>query len=344
MFRWYIERREKFLHGRDTNRKSLPFEWGLEHLGLSPNGNSTAALRAYVSRALTDSSAFYACGPAPFYKFDGEILKFPSAVETLYPENNTVYGRVFESAKKNQAVVVLPQWNCKWDGQITLCRMLQRAGISSVRLSMPYHHYRKPAHLERAEYLVSSNVGRTISAARQSVLDARRTADWLFQRGYQRVGIIGTSIGSCIGFLTFAHDERFSAGVFIHVSSFFADVVWSGLSTSHVRQSLEGSIDLEQLRYLWSPISPYPFIKRLRGSSRKMLMLSGRYDMTFLPSLSRQAYAEFDRCAVRYELAWMPCGHYTMGQLPFSALAGYRIIRFLRNCLSGMILPARITL
>ena len=43
------------------------------------------------------------------------------------------------------------------------------------------------------------------------------------------MGLIGTSIGSCIAFLTFAHDERFSTGVFIHVSSYYADVVWNGL-------------------------------------------------------------------------------------------------------------------
>ena len=266
-------------------------------------------------------------------EFDGEILKFPSALETPYPENNTVYGRVFESGR-DLAVVVLPQWNSKWDSHVTLCRVLQRAGISSVRLSMPYHHHRKPAHLERSEYVVSSNVGRTIAASRQAVLDARRTADWLLDRGYRRVGIVGTSIGSCIGFLAFTHDERFSTGVFIHVSGYFADVVWNGLSTSHVRKSLEGSIDLEQLRFFWSPISPYPFIKKLEGSQRKMLTLSGRFDPTFLPSLSQQAYDEFDRCALQYELAWLPCGHYTMGQFPFSAMAGYRIVRFLRSALA----------
>ena len=49
-----------------------------------------------------------------------------------------------------------------------------------------------------------------MNAIRQAVLDTRRAADWLFERGYRRVGIVGTSVGSCIGFLTFAHDERFS--------------------------------------------------------------------------------------------------------------------------------------
>jgi len=329
MLRNYIERREKSFHGRDTNRKSLPFEWGLEHLGLDRNGNSPTALRDFVSAALIDSPSFYACEPAADYEFDGEVVKFSSALQTPYPENNTVWGRFFD-AGKDVAMVVLPQWNCKWDdGHITLCRVLQRAGISSLRLSLPYHHYRRPAHLERSEYLVSPNVGRTLAAVRQAVLDTRRAADWLFERGYRRVGILGTSVGSCIGFLAFAHDSRFFTGVFLHISSFFADVVWTGLSTTHVRQSLEGAVDLQQLRFLWSPISQYPFIKRLRGSKRKMLALSCRYDLTFLPELSEQAYQEFDRCSLPYELAWLPCGHYTLGQFPFSAIAGYRIVRFL---------------
>jgi len=330
MFRSYFERRESSLYGRDNNRQSLPFDWGLEHVGLEANGSASSALREYVSRALRDSSTFYSSEPTTNYALDREILKFPSAIATPYAENNTVWGRFFD-ARSNLAVVVLPQWNCKWNGQVPLCRFLQRMGVSSLRLSLPYHHHRKPSHLERAEYLVSSNIGRTLSAIRQAVLDSRRAADWLFARGYKRVGVLGTSVGSCIAFLAFAHDERLSIGAFIHVSSFFADVVWNGLSTKHVRHSLEGAIDLQQLRYLWSPISPYPFIERLRRTDREILMLSGCYDTTFLPELSQQTFDEMNRCSVSYKHVWLPCGHYTMGRFPFNAMAGYQVVRFLAS-------------
>src|SRR5262245_9788125 len=330
MFRKYIERREISFHGRDDNRKSLPFEWGTEHLEIDPNGNAQAAIRDYASRALSDSSTFYSCEPTTHYRLDRDILTFPSAIETPYPENNTVWCRFF-AAGKDLAVVVLPQWNCKWDGQVQLCRVLQRVGVTSLRVSLPYHHHRKPPHLERAEYLVSSNIGRTLTGIRQAVLDARRAADWLFARGYRRVGVLGTSVGSCIGFLAFAHDDRFSIGAFIHVSSFFADVVWNGLSTKHVRKSLEGAVDLRQLRFLWSPISPFPFIKRLGGTDRKMIMLSGRYDTTFLPDLSQQTFDEMNRVGVPYKQVWLPCGHYTMGRFPFNAMAGYHVVRFLAS-------------
>jgi len=36
--------------------------------------------------------------------------------------------------------------------------------------------------------------------------------------------------------------------VFNHASSYFADVVWKGISTGHVRKGLKGNIELEDLR------------------------------------------------------------------------------------------------
>jgi len=329
MFRRFIESRERAHHARDNDRRTLPFEWGLEHVGLPPTDNPEAALIQYSANALADSDAFYSYEPTNQYTFDGHLLKFPSYVETPYPANNTVCGRFFEAAGKDLAIVVLPQWNCKWEGQVGLCRMLQHAGISALRISMPYHHDRKPPEIERSEYLVSPNVGRTLTASRQAVVDARRAADWLFDRGYKKVGLVGTSIGSCIAFLTLAHDERFSTAVLIHGSTHYADVVWEGLSTSHVRKALEGVIALDRLRPLWEPISPFPYIKRLRGSCRPIMMLSGRYDLTFPARLTQLGHDEFDRHSVSIRKEWLACGHYTMGKFPFQAIAGLKIRGFL---------------
>jgi hypothetical protein len=40
--------------------------------------------------------------------------------------------------------------------------------------------------------------------------------------------------------------------------------VWHGLSTEHVRAGLDRHITLEQLRHAWMPISPWPFIERVK--------------------------------------------------------------------------------
>jgi hypothetical protein len=212
-----------------------------------------------------------------------------------------------------------------------LARLLQRMGISALRLSLPYHDRRRPGELERAEYLVGPNLGRTIASTRQAVLDVRRAGDWLESRGHARLGILGTSIGSCVGFLTMAHDPRFQAAAFIHVSSHFADAVWKGLSTEHVRQSLERVIDLDELRRIWAPISPYPFIQRLTVHRPEMLVLSGRYDLSFPFDLTEVSFAEFERHDLRHEQVVLPCGHYTMAHFPFNVIAGFRIGKFFRR-------------
>jgi hypothetical protein len=127
--------------------------------------------------------------------------------------------------------------------------------------------------------------------------------------------------------LTMSHDARITAGVFNHISPYFADVVWRGLSTRHVRAGLEGHIALDALREIWLPISPWPFIDRVRG--RKVRLIYALFDETFPVDLSRMFLAEFDRRQVPYDLARLPCGHYTTGKAPFKFLDGYYLTEFL---------------
>jgi hypothetical protein len=334
MLRNYIEGRERRWHQRDSNRFPRPFEWGIEHLNLKNGTDPRAALETFAAEAVQGSERFYAYSPTEDYQFDGYTLQFPSSVETPHLVNNTVRGRFFPAAGP-LAVIVLPQWNAQRGSHIGLCRILQRFGISALRLSLPYHDDRRPLELERAEPLVGPNVGQTIATTRQAVLDVRRAADWLANRGYTRLGVLGTSIGSCIGFLAMAHDARLQYNAFIHVSSYFADVVWEGLSTSHVRESLESTIRLEELRRFWAPISPYPFIQRLSDSQTPMLVLSGRYDLSFPFHLTRQSFEEFDRHRVPYERVLLPCGHYTMALSPFREIVGFQIVKFFRRYREG---------
>jgi pimeloyl-ACP methyl ester carboxylesterase len=188
-----------------------------------------------------------------------------------------------------------------------------------------------PPELTRADYIVSSNIVRTAQVCRQAVLDARRAIAWLAREGYDRIGILGTSLGSCLAMLTTAHEPLVRAAALNHISPYFADVVWEGLSTAHVRQSLDGEIDLERLRRMWLPISPFPFLERVKD--RKVLLVYARYDLTFPVRLSRMLVEEFRSRAVDHEVAILPCGHYSTGVAPFSWMDAYVMIRFLRRTL-----------
>src|SRR5260370_711582 len=87
------------------------------------------------------------------------------------------------------------------------------------------HDSSRPAEIRRADYAVSANIGRTMDACRQAVLDVRCCLDWLQQQGYERLGITGTSLGSCYAFLAAAHDSRIQVAAFNHASTYVADVV-----------------------------------------------------------------------------------------------------------------------
>lgn len=328
--RW-MDRWERKLAGRDTNRQVRPFEWGLEWLGCTGNGGGHARMEAFSTSVLADSEAFFSYRtPADFHLKDG-CLTFTSPVACPHPENNRVWADFFPVESGGRAVVVLPQWNAGADGHVGLCKLLNRFGITALRMSLAYHDRRMPAHLERADYHVSSNVGRTIQAGRQSVIDTRACLDWLEQRGYSRLGVLGTSLGSCIAFIAAAHDPRVAVGVFNHVSTWFGDVVWTGLSTAHVRKGLETHLTREQLRRYWAPISPASYLDRMEGRRMRSLLIWASHDTTFLPVLSRQVLEEFRRRGLDHEVFNLPCGHYTTGQFPFKIIDGLVMCRFLRK-------------
>ena len=205
--------------------------------------------------------------------------------------------------------------------------------MSALRLSLPYHDERMPPELTRADYIVSSNVARTVQVCRQAVLDARRAIAWLAKQGYDRIGILGTSLGSCLSLLTTAHEPLIRAQALNHISPYFADVVWRGISTHHVRQGLDGHIELDLLRALWKPISPRWYLERVRD--RQTLLVYARYDLTFPRDLSEDLVNEFAERGIPREVAVLPCGHYSTGKAPFKFVDGWVLTRFLRRALLG---------
>jgi len=331
----------RFFHGWERRLASVtkdrvvrPFEWGDEWIdppGPEGTGLLVPELRHWVDGIMRDTPAFFDTPPTSDYDFDagkGE-LRFPSALTTPHPINNTVFARWFASTDAKRAVVVLPQWNSDADGHIGLSRLLARFGVSALRLSLPYHDVRMPPELTRADYIVSANIARTIQVCRQAVLDARRAVGWLALQGYERIGILGTSLGSCLAMLTSAHEPRIRAQALNHVSPWFADVVWRGLSTHHVRESLEGNITLGDLRELWRPINPWSYLDRVGNT--KTLLVYARYDLTFPVDLSRILVDEFARRKLPHEVSVLPCGHYSSGIAPFSYMDAYVLISFLRR-------------
>lgn len=340
MLKRYMHRREREHAMRDNNRIVRPFEWGMEFVTEHPNGaNPREFFREYAKKTVAESDEFFCSPKISDYELthDSRLtihdLKWTSGIKTDSPENNTAYAHYFPvKDNKKSAVLILPHWNAKAGTYFDLAKMFNRVGISALRLTLPYHEKRNPPELERADYLVAPNVGQTLQSLRQAVVDTRSAVAWLKRQGYEKVGLVGTSIGSCVGFFAFVHDLQIDAGCFNHVSGYVADVVWNGLSTHHVKEGIGKNVSLDELREYWLPISPMAYMDKLASlSPRPQRYIYTLYDLTFPLDLSRQMLKAIRESGIKHDAISIPCGHYTLGEKPWVYIDGYKIISFLRK-------------
>jgi len=295
---------------------------------------------------------------------EAEFLRFTSPVRTRYPENDTVNARWFPApehrfprqksvistgaeggveksaslprtphspnGKPKQAMIVMPQWNADAFSHNALCTLFNRFGISCLRLSKPYHDIRRPAELERSDYAVSANVGRTTEACRQAVVDIRSCIDWLQQQGYEQFGVLGTSLGSCYAFIAAAFDPRLQVCAFNHASTWFGDVVWKGQSTRHIRAAFEQSgLNQDQVRQIFSIVSPMSYMDRFAATPKRSLVVHATYDLTFPLEYSLDVLKNFDALNIDYVSKVLPCGHYTTGETPYKYIDGWYLGSFI---------------
>jgi hypothetical protein len=272
---------------------------------------------------------------------EAQFLRFTSPVLTRYPENDTVNARWYpahpetQNGKPKQAMIVMPQWNADAFSHNALCTLFNRFGISCLRLSKPYHDIRRPAELERSDYAVSANVGRTTEACRQAVVDIRSCIDWLAAQGYEQFGVLGTSLGSCYSFIAAAFDPRLQVCAFNHASTWFGDVVWAGQSTRHIRAAFEqAGLTQDQVRQIFSIVSPMSYMDRFAKNStpthpRRSLVVHATYDLTFPLEYSLDVLKNFDALNIDYVSKVLPCGHYTTGETPYKYLDGWYLGSFI---------------
>ena len=347
MIKRYMHGRERHFAMLNDNRVVQPFEWGFEYVGGNhDNEEPHHFFSRYAAETVKNSDAFFFSPEVTDFSPESrlkpaeesplkrglETVTWTSGVETPSVENNTAYATYFPVAGASSVVLVLPHWNAKAGNYFDLCRLFNRLGFSALRLTLPYHEERMPPELERAEYLVAPNVGRTLQSLQQAVVDTRSAVKWLKQQGYEKIGLVGTSIGSCVGFFAFTHDMDIDAAVFNHVSGYPADVVWRGLSTYHVRESFGDNLTLDELREYWLPISPMSYLERLaKLPPRPQRYIYTLYDLSFPVDLSRDVIRELKRLKIKHSRAAIPCGHYTLGEKPWVYMDAFKIVSYLRK-------------
>jgi hypothetical protein len=310
---------------------------GLEFLDSGYRGSRDATeelplLLAGMDAALRDAAAFFASPDRPTFRRQGSMLAFDSPTAGDGP-NSIARAQIYDSGRRDRAVVLLPYWNAPRKACRPFGALLARCGVTCVQLSLPYHDERQTAGVGFARELACENLGLTIRSNQQAVRDARACLTWLEQDGYRRIGIVGVSIGASIASIVAAVDERVRAVALLLMADDFAEVVWTGDATRHVRLSLERRFTRDDVRAAWSIISPASHAAPLSARLDRLLIVSAERDTVFLPELTHRYVERLRRLGVSPTWVRYGCGHRTLGLPLYAARCFVRTLAHLRACL-----------
>lgn len=257
-------------------------------------------------------------------------VTFPSHIETETPENNTVFASVSESGAKDRVLVVFHHWNAS-KRQHQIANFFSKRGVTVVEIAMPYHFERLRPGSAHADHMLSPNIGRTIQSVRQAVLDGRKLIRWLKNEGYGDIAVLGMSLGSWVAGLVAAHDKTVSKASLFLTAGSLADMVWTGRATLAIRQSLEGHVELADLRKAWGPINLENHAAKLARSNLDIQLVLGKRDKVVVPELSQRFVQSLKAAGANPDVLELNCGHYSLALPPHILFAGLRLKRLLNH-------------
>lgn len=282
-----------------------------------------------AEQAVTDSPSFFGLDDClPQTGREDVWLSFPSSVATETIDNNTVRAKLTTAKASNHALVVFHHWNAT-SRNSQLAKFFAWRGFAVFEIAMPYHLERERPGSTHADYMLSPNLGRTVRSIRQAVVDGRQLIRILKRDGYDKVSVLGISLGSWVAGLIAAHEPAVTKATLFLTAGNLADMVWTGSATRHIRTSLEGSIDLARLRRAWAPLSLSSYPERLARPGLELQMVLARRDRVVLPDLSQDLIARIEHAGVKPMVQWVNCGHYSLSLPPYILSAGISASKFL---------------
>jgi hypothetical protein len=262
-----------------------------------------------------------------FERQDG-WLKFPSDMSTDVKENNIVWAKITESGSFDQVLVIFHHWNAVARNH-QIANFFAKRGITVVEIAMPYHLERSRPGSTYADFMLSPSLGRTIQSLRQAVWDGRKLIRWLKSEGYQKISVLGMSLGSWVAGLVAAHDMAVSKASLFLTAGSLADMVWTGRATRSIRASLDQDIELTDLRKAWAPVNLENYTRGLARTGLKIHVVLAKRDRVVLPEISGWLMSELKSAGARPNVLELNCGHYSLGKPPYILLAGLSLKRFL---------------
>jgi dienelactone hydrolase len=248
-------------------------------------------------------------------------LTFPSPVKSDIEANNTVYAQYFvpDAAKKCPAVIVLDILQ----GNQMIARgeamWLAQNGVAALVVLLPHYNERREPG-SKVKFL-STDIVRTMDGIRQGVLDCRVAAAWLAQRpevDADKLGMVGTSLGSFLSALTTANEPRIKSVCLLLGGGGLVDAYSDHPKAKPVTDVIDALGGKNFVKKLIAPVDPITYAPQLKGKS--LLLIAAKNDEIVPPKAAQQLW----EATGKPRIVWLDAGHITAGFFTMSVLCEVR--------------------
>jgi dienelactone hydrolase len=248
-------------------------------------------------------------------------LTFPSPVKSDVPENNTVYAQYFmpKTQGKVPAVVVLDIMQGNQLIARTEAMWLAQNGVAAMVVVLPYYNERRPANSKVK--LVSADIVRTLDGIRQGVLDCRCAISWLAARpevDADKLGMVGTSLGSFLTALTSANEPRIKNVCLLLGGGGLVDAYYDHPKAKPVTEWIDLVGGKNFVKKLIAPVDPITYAAQLKG--KNLLMIAAKNDEIVPPKAATALW----EATGKQRIVWLDAGHITAALYTMSMLCEVR--------------------
>ncbi|HET6573278.1 MAG TPA: prolyl oligopeptidase family serine peptidase [Fimbriiglobus sp.] len=246
-------------------------------------------------------------------------VRFPSPVASPHPENNTVYAEYFRpkhAAGKVPAAVVLDIMQGNALVSRGAAMWLAQNGVAALAITMPYYGPRRPA--EGHCRMLSPDVEQSLANVRQTVLDCRRAVAWLAARpevDADRLGVMGTSLGSFMGGLVAAAEPRVHSACLLLGGGGLVEAFYNHPRLQWAAPLLwAAGITREKLARQIAPVDPLTYADRLK--TKHLLLIGASRDDIVPPAAMKRLW----EATGKPKIVWLNATHVGSAAYAFTAM------------------------
>lgn len=270
--------------------------------------------------------------PVQVEEKDGFLL-FPSLLESSQITKFKYNPQSRGSPGRKIALIHVMHWNGRFKPYNWIIKFIRNMALPiSTLIHIPAGRGLNPGDGNPADYdSVGPNIGKTIFRARQDIQDIQFMARYLKEKmGYEQVGLFTYSIGSLRGIIASAMSPLlFDFGIFHLVSDDFTEAVMNGVATTAIANEINGKIDHQLLRKLWSTISPGAYSQYFSSLPKNTRIVQCEYDFVFGLENVKKFNAKVAKRRPNVELEMSPLSHTTLGSFPIGWKVMWNNIKYI---------------